>query len=305
MIISKLLKICSNIKNKRISSFLYKVCKLYINVLFSLRPPKISNGIDENSNVIISLTTFPTRINTVWLTVITLLNQTVKPKMIILWLAKEQFPNKEALPSKLLDLEKYGLTIKFCEDLKPHKKYYFTLKQYPDADIITVDDDIFYPEDLVELLTETSKKNPDTVCCLWGVEINVHLNEISPYMKWVLHTQKTNPSLSLMPVGCGGVLYPAHIFNGTDLLNKNAIKKLCLNNDDLWLKSMCVLNETKAIRVNKYSKIHFSILSTQKQGLHYENAGKNKNDIAMKNIINEYPEVQKILAHDNRVRKKA
>lgn len=307
MKIYKLLLFCSKIKNNTISAIVYKICKLYLNLVFPLHPPKLSYGLDHNSNVIVSITSFPARINTVWLTITTLLNQTVKPKKVVLWLAKEQFPNKDALPPKLLELEKYGLTIEFCEDLRPHKKYYFTLKKYPDADIITVDDDIFYPEDLIELLVGTSEKYPGVVCCIWGVEIAFdEMKQIAPYSKWKLKINNMSyPSLSLMPIGCGGVLYPAHIFDGTDIFNIDSIKKFCLNNDDLWLKSMAVMKESKAVRVNKYSKINFSILSTQNQGLHFENAGNNKNNIAMKLIIQEYPQVEKILAIDHGVEKKA
>lgn len=306
MKICKLLQLCSQIKNKTLSAIVYKMCKLYINIVYPLHPLKISYGLDEKSNIIVSLTSFPARINTVWLTITTLLNQTVKPKMVVLWLAKEQFPDKEALPPKLLELEKCGLTIEFCEDLRPHKKYFFTLKKYPDADIITVDDDIFYPEDLIELLVGASNKNPGVVCCLWGGEIVLDdMKQIAPYNKWTGSTNNSSyPSLYLMPVGCGGVLYPAHIFDGTDILNMDAIKKLCLNNDDLWLKSMCLMNEHKAVRVNKYSKINFSIVSTQNHGLHFDNVGNKKNDIAMKQIIKEYPGVERALASYYRVGEK-
>ncbi len=42
--------------------------------------------------------------------------------MVILYLAEEQFPNKEAdLPGKLLKFKENGLTIKWCEDLKSYK----------------------------------------------------------------------------------------------------------------------------------------------------------------------------------------
>lgn len=298
MIVSKLLKLCSEIKNTSAAAVVYKICKMHLNLFYPVFPPKITQGIDSNSNIIISLTTYPARINTVWITITTLLNQTVKPKMVLLWLAKDQFPSKEALPKKLLDLEKHGLIIKFCEDLKPHKKYFFTLKEFPNADIITVDDDIFYPEDLVDLLVRESRKEPGVVCCLWGVEMVLDKNKtIAEYSKWKKCTGRINsPSLKLMPIGCGGVLYPANIFDGTDILNKKSIKKLCLNNDDLWLKSMCLINRREAVRVSKYNKINFSILSTQKYGLHYENAGQNKNDIAMKKIINEYPDIIRILS---------
>ena len=44
---------------------------------------------------IVSLTSFPARINTAHLAINTLLQQTFKPDRIILWLASEQFAKKE------------------------------------------------------------------------------------------------------------------------------------------------------------------------------------------------------------------
>ena len=46
-----------------------------------------------------------------------------------------------------LDQQKRGLTIRFCEDLKAHKKYYYAFKEYPDDIVITVDDDVIYPQE--------------------------------------------------------------------------------------------------------------------------------------------------------------
>ena len=56
-------------------------------------------------------------------TIKTLLKQTVKPDKVVLWLAEEQFPQKEnELPSELLELQNFGLTIKWCTDIRSYKK---------------------------------------------------------------------------------------------------------------------------------------------------------------------------------------
>ena len=64
--------------------------------------------------------------------------------MVILWLSKEQFPDRSFIPNSLLSLEKRGLIIELCEgDLRSHKKYYYALRQYPNDIIITIDDMLF------------------------------------------------------------------------------------------------------------------------------------------------------------------
>ena len=45
------------------------------------------------------------------------------------------------------------------EDLRSHKKYYYTIKEYPDDIMITVDDDIFYRSDMIAKLMAYHKKD--------------------------------------------------------------------------------------------------------------------------------------------------
>lgn len=120
----------------------------------------------EKKRIIISLTSYPKRIGDVWITIETLLRQTVKPDMIILWLADTQFNGIESLPKKLIDLQKSGLTIRFCKDLKSHKKYFYTMQEYPEDLIILVDDDMFYPYDMIEKLLKLHYEYPQDICTM-------------------------------------------------------------------------------------------------------------------------------------------
>ena len=88
------------------------------------------NTEERSPKIIVSLTTFPKRIKTVHITIEQLLTQSVKPDKLILWLAEEQFPNKENdLPEDLLRLREFGLTIGWCKDLRSYKKLLPTLKE--------------------------------------------------------------------------------------------------------------------------------------------------------------------------------
>ena len=108
---------------------------------------------------IVSLTSFPARIDDIWVTIEILLRQTFKPDKIILWLAQNQFPSTKAIPESLFQLLDRGLTIEFCEeDLRAHKKYFYAFQQYPDANIITVDDDLYYDRYLLSPSTLSCRK---------------------------------------------------------------------------------------------------------------------------------------------------
>jgi len=253
-------------------------------------------GTDENSDVIISLTTYPARINIVWVTIATLLNQKIKPKRVCLYLAKEQFPNgEEELPKKLTSLKKRGLEILFCDDLKSHKKYYYAIKDNPENIIITADDDMLYPESMTKELLDAHSQYPDTVICEYAHKITILENgEIEEYNKWQAYGEDTKPTMGILPVGCGGVLYPPHVLDER-IFDKEKIKELCPVTDDLWLKTMEMLKGTKAAICKKGSLIYFDMVGTRKSGLQHVNCGQNQNDVAIKKLLEEYPDINSLI----------
>ena len=108
-------------------------------------------GIDEDNKdeeIIVSLTSFPERMEDINYCIYSLLTQSLKPNKVVLWLANEEFPNKEKdLPKSLLDLKKNGLTIKWCDNYYSYKKLIPSLREYPDSCIVTADDDFYYYKD--------------------------------------------------------------------------------------------------------------------------------------------------------------
>lgn len=286
----------SKVKNKKVNLFLYRFIKLFLNIFypFYCRINRKYKYKKIAKNVIVSLTSFPDRINYVWIVIETLLRQTYRPEKIILWLADTQFKSMNELPKKLLEQQEKGLEIRFCDDLRSHKKYYYTMKYYPNSVVITVDDDTFYPEDLVEKLIYTHKLYPNTICCNLAHLITIENGEIAPYSKWESGADGYDqPSYYLVPVGCGGVLYPPGCFY-KDVFDKEKIKELCPLADDLWLKAMATLNGVKAVKTDPISIPYVSIISSQKSSLWKVNVDQKMNDKQMNNILRNYPELKKV-----------
>lgn len=235
----------------------------------------------RDEKIIISLTSFPKRINTVWITVETLLRQTIKPDMIILWLAKSQFTKLEELPSNLLKLQERGLTIRFCDDLKSHKKYYYTMKEFPNDLIILADDDMFYPKDTVKKLLDMHKKYPNDICCITGQVMNTKL----------LPSQWRNPKLNENTYHCdniqiftgSGSLFPPKSLD-SNALNIDLIQELCLYADDLWLTYMAYKKGTKVSCLTPWRAFPITIYGTAQNSLWFINAEQGKNDLQWKNI---------------------
>ena len=198
--------------------------------------------------VIVSLTSYPGRIYIVHKTIRTLLHQQFKPDMVILWLANEQFPNKERdLPKELLKLKKSGLTIAWCNDTRPYKKLIPALKAYPDDIIVTADDDAYYAEDWLEKLYRSYETAEDTL---------IHCHRITRMYKVDGEWRHLTSSRLLYPcpsylhklVGLGGVLYPPHVFH-KDILDEKKFMELAPTNDDVWFWLMAALNGVKVTAI--------------------------------------------------------
>jgi len=286
-----LYKILHKTKGKKGHLLIYRCIKLFLNVYYPFKCKVLKNVTSKNiaKGTIISLTTFPARIDSVWITIETLLRQTVKPEKIILWLANSQFESKDKLPNNLLNLEKRGLEIKLCDDLRSHKKYYYTMKNHPNHIIITVDDDMFYPESLVESLLSTHKKFPNTICCNLAHLITVENGVINKYQDWISGADGYDkPSYYLVPIGCEGVLYPPNSLD-QNVFNKEQIKELSPLADDLWLKAMATLKGIKTVKTDSKSFPFVNIFSFKDVSLTKLNVGEQMNDKQLTKIIKTYP----------------
>lgn len=262
------------------------------------------NCTKREKKIIASLTTFPERINEIATTIKTIMNQTVKADEINLYLASEQFPNKEKdLPAELLKLKEFGLQIKWCHDIKSYKKIIPALKEYKKDIIITFDDDIYYEKDTIETLYTSYLKNPNVIQAnrVWHVRLDK--DKVRPldksFLYWDEEKYKT-PSFFNTIIGCGGVLYPPNSLDKR-VLDDEKFMEIIPTQDDIWLWGMAVLGGTK-IQLNKgYSTNLITVENTQNFGLCKLNNKKNKG-ISGKdgfNIMAEnYPEILDILKNE-------
>ena len=111
-----------------------------------------------DKEVIVSLTTYDKRFYDVYLTIESIMQGTVKPNRIILWLANEM--KDLHVPVSLQRQVERGLEIGYTKDIRSFKKLIPTLKKYPESVIITIDDDALYEYDLVENLVNGYKTDP-------------------------------------------------------------------------------------------------------------------------------------------------
>lgn len=236
-------------------------------------------GVDQNSPIIVSMTSFPARIDVVYLAIRSILNQTKKPSKIILWLAAEQFPEGEKeLPKTLMELKPKGLHIQFCEDIKAHKKYFFSFQQFPKDLIVTVDDDVIYPENLLDVLFRVHEQHPNCVVANRVRLMDIKDGNFTPYRQWKINKlTDMSPSKLIFSTGVGGVLYQPDFFP-KQLFDIEGIKKTQCMNDDIWLKAGQVLNNVSVVYTDFYYKPFIEIADSQKESLYSNNVFNNDND---------------------------
>ena len=246
-----------------------------------------------DEEVIISLTTYNIRINTVFIVIESLFQQTIKANKIILWLDEEEFKGQEELPLSLVRMQERGLEIGFYKNIKSYKKLIPTLKKYPNQIIITIDDDIMYPIDFIEKLLNYYKKNPRRIYYYTGHCIQFNKEKILPYKKWM---NKESKNLLLnFPIGVGGVLYPPNCFY-SDILDEKKFMRFCPKGDDIWFKVMSLLNNIECQRIisEDFEEKFLPINSTQKIALSIDNVLNNENDIQIMKVFDAYKILNKL-----------
>ena len=261
------------------------------------------NNLPREKRVIASLTTFPERINTVKETIKSLLVQTIKPDEVILWLADSQFPQKEnELPKDLLELKDYGLTIKWCEDIRSFKKLIPALIDYPNDIIITFDDDIYYPETVIELLYNSYLENPNCIHANRGRRIELKNNKIiAKSAAEVYWTKYEDCTYKNSITGCGGVLYPPNSLDKR-VLNKEEFQSILKTQDDVWFWTMAVLKGTKIKRVANFDIQLPTVENTQQFGLSKINSKNSKGISSLDGfnlVLQRYPEIRQVIEEEN------
>lgn len=282
-------------KNQKIDSLYKRIIIRLLNilfpVLFTVNPFKSKlKGISERKpELIVSLTTFPVRVKKVWMVIETLLSQRTRPDKILLWLSEDECNGRESLPVNLLRLEKRGLEIRFCgENLMPHKKYLYTMLEYPEADVVTVDDDIFYPGDLLTKLVKYHLDYPDVIVSTVGRKMKIEGDKIFPYNEWEHHKNGSCPSLQILPVGAGGVYFPAGSLH-PESLDKEKIRAHAPMNSDLWLKINSLRVGSRVVCINgEYSRFFIPVIFNKNRKLSEENVGKGRNDIVCRRLMELY-----------------
>ena len=235
-----------------------------------------------NPKIIVSLTSYKYRLNTLDKVIDSIIEGSLIPDKIILTLYFKDFyliskEINEYLVKKNIELIIVNI------DIRPHKKYFFSMQKYPYDIIINIDDDIIYEKSTVESLYYNYLKFPYSISARrvnlikYNKKTKIALN----YKNWIKdYTLLKKPSFDLLATGVGGILYPPNILK----IHYSLIYELnnCITSDDLFLKHRENLFKIKTVWVpNNYL---MGIKTIYKQGL-YDVENKINNDKCLEYLL--------------------
>lgn len=243
----------------------------------------------RDKQIVVSLTSYKKRINTVPLVLDRIFNQTVKPDKVVLYLSKDNFPEQEKeIPERLLKMTEQGLEIRWLEgDIRSYKKLIPALRDFPDDIVITIDDDLYYELDFVERLYNSYMKHPNAISAYRTHRMKFDDDgKLLPYVEWDMEYSEVvdTPTHILFQTNGAGSLFPPHIFKD-EIFNENKFMELCPHADDVWIKFMSVLSDIPIVLVKPFTYLYY-VDNTQEESLWSSN--RTENDVQIKNLLEEY-----------------
>lgn len=239
--------------------------------------------------VVVSLTSIPSRLETLDIVISSLLRQRYQPQLIILWLNESL---KNNLPTRLESLQNDIFKIRYCEGNSSYRKLLPSLKYYSDSIIVTCDDDMIYPKNWLAHLYKGHLKNKKSVISQVGRLIDRNPNgDLRSYKSWPFVRCSCSEE-NLLPIGYGGVLYPVNTFD--ERVNDESLyMKLAPKADDLWFKTMAYLNGNTACCISEKAR-PIPIVGSQKTSLNSTNIDNDGNRIQWRDLCEYFPELYNI-----------
>lgn len=190
-----------------------------------VRPPSVP----RTERLVVTLTTIPSRVSSLMLTLHSLLDQSCPPdRIIVAWPETHQRTGAPYPRPQLPD----GVEALACPDEGPATKILFALRAEPRAVLVVVDDDVIYPRDFLRTLMEAHREDPSAAIGWRGWQLRSGVDPRD--LNHVFATALVQPLEVDVLLGTWGYLVPpgalddsVHRFDGWP----NAVRWV----DDVWI----------------------------------------------------------------------
>lgn len=225
-------------------------------------------------DAVVSLTSIASRLRFVRYAVASLLLQDPAPRKVVLWLSHGAAGQ---IPEALSRLQGERFEIRFREDVGPHTKLVYALKEFPGEVLVTADDDMLYESSWLGRLWDEHLSYPDEVigheCRM--ISVDRRSGELLPYRQWP-SAKPGERAPALLPLGYSGVLYPPGCLH-PDATDVALFRALAPKADDLWFKAMSLINDVATRRSSRPGQKPIPVPFSQEETLNSENVTQDRN----------------------------
>lgn len=258
---------------------------------------------NEKQRIIISLTSFPEAIPYAVESIKSILQGSLLPDKIVLYLDSQKFPDN-TIPQELeiLRSENSIFEVRFDpSEIRSYKKLIPALKDFPNDIIVTIDDDIYYPKNLLRSLVRLHRLLPNAIIAHRVRRIQIN----KPYSKWRKYKwydfifRRHHFDYFAMQTGVGGVLYPPKSLD-ENMLDPALFMELAPTNDDIWFWAAAVSKGTYVVPVPNGRNIVKEVGKPDNLALKAINlkSGDDRNREALDKILNYYPIIREKLENN-------
>lgn len=242
------------------------------------------------------MTSFPAAIEYAGKAVQSLLNGSVLPDRLVLYLTYSQFTDTK-IPDSLLKLAEESPVFEirdYPRDIRSYRKLVPALDDFPGAVIVTVDDDVDYHPHMLRDLLILHSTHPHAVLA--------HRAKLmkpgKPYRSWSKYRwydfvfKKIHSGFRNIQTGVGGVLYPPDALK-RDMIDVELFTRIAPTTDDIWFWAAAVANGTPIIPVPFGHNKPRGLGKPRSLSLKTVNfkTGIDNNAAALEAIIRQFPEI--------------
>ena len=262
----------------------------------------INNNTITKDTLLVSMTSYPSRIFGIYEVFISLLYQSadISSYQCFLTLAKEEFINGEKeLPLEVQKLiNNRWIKLIWYHNIYSHKKLMPILQNFPENDILIVDDNIIRTKNFIEIFQNDHKIYPKDILCgtfMYYFDNNIEIRKFHGYKGKKTGEFNSVPNIIFQTAkpanGVGGILFPKHTFSDKRFFNETLYMNVCPNSDELWQYAFNIienkiLRQTSIIIDNSLNIVE----GNQKTDTNLYKNNKNKYSVINEKIINIFPE---------------
>jgi hypothetical protein len=261
---------------------------------FGLWSPKKSD-----KRVVIALTSYPARFKYLSRTIKTLIMQSTAANTIRVYIEAKDFCE---LNKELLSLESYG--VNFCPTVSGWRAATKLIpellrKEVEESLIVYLDDEIIYPSNLIQNLTDTLQRYPESdIIFNWGQIMPFRdsaSDQIPEYSTWQTTNTVSPNDRIVIPLGVAGVLVKRSSMP-KEISDLQKFQNISQSNDDLWFWCHWILsglNIQKSI-IDCRTPVYWN--GSQKNALWRTNILQGENDIILSKMLNVFPRLKSLIS---------